>query len=63
MVWLGAVVSILVVTLPPSFGCVAWCWGVWRFPLGGGLGVVVAIYVGSVKGGVGVGWWLVFGCG
>ena len=32
--------------------------GVWRFPLGGGLGLVVTISLGSVRG---VGWW--FGCG
>ena len=29
--------------------------GAWRFPLGGGFGVVVAIYVGSVRGGRGWG--------
>lgn len=45
----GGGVSILVVTLLPLG---AWVMlGAWRFPLGGGLGVVVAIYVGSVKGG------------
>lgn len=42
----------------PSFGCVGGA-GAWCFPLGGGLGLVVAISLGSVKGGVGV----EFGCG
>ena len=32
--------------------------GVWRFPLGGGVGLVVTISLGSVKVGVGVEWWL-----
>lgn len=44
----GGGVSILVVTLLPLG---AWVMlGAWRFPFGGGLGVVVAIYVGSVGG-------------
>lgn len=43
----------------PSFGCVGDA-GAWRFPLGGGLGVVVTISFGSVGG---VGWGVEFGCG
>ena len=46
----GVVVAILVVALLPLGVWVML--GAWRFPLGGGRGVVVAIYVGSVKGGV-----------
>ena len=38
--------------------------GVWCFPLGGGVGLVVTISLGSVRGvGWGFGWWCGVGCG
>ena len=38
LVGIGGVVAFLVVTLRPSFGCVAWCWGGGVFSLVVGLG-------------------------